>query len=516
MSSRAAFLALVLVGCGARTGLRDERRDAATDVVDVPALLDAPAVVDVPALLDAPDVVDASDALDVVDVFDVPDVFDAPDVFDVPDAFDAPDVVDVPDARDAPDVADVCMPVPDRCRRIESCGNGLDDDCNGLSDDGCACIPGDVQPCFDGPPGRRNVGACRDGTQRCLAARTWTACEGGISPQPDICNGQDNTCTGCLTDVGCPILCPGPGDARVPDGHPFGEYPLRGELFFGGRATAWRWTVQGGPCDRLVAMGSFVLTSPDQRDAVFRPSLSGDYTVTLTVTVPDGTTLSCTFVVHIAGPGLRVELCWDRSDDVDVDLYLHRPGSTTAWWPGVGASQPTQDACSWANCEAVIRGTVPGGPTPRADWGYATSPLAACQDGPHGAEWMALGFCGNPRLDIDNNLSKARGLPENINIDQPREGETFRVMAHNFTGTLTHPLVNIYCGGRLYGTYGAAPDLVNGFEAPGGFARGAMWRAVDVTTHVNAAGEITNCDLREVHPPGATAGYDVTIDNVRF
>ena len=39
----------------------------------------------------------------------------------------------------------------------------------------------------------------------------------------------------CPTDIGCPILCPGPGDPRVPDGHPFGEYPLRGALFFGRR-----------------------------------------------------------------------------------------------------------------------------------------------------------------------------------------------------------------------------------------------------------------------------------------
>ena len=42
-----------------------------------------------------------------------------------------------------------------------------------------------------------------------------------------------------------------------------------------------------------------------------------------------------------------------------------------------------------------------------------------------------------------------------------------------------------------------------------------MWRAVDVTTRVNAAGE-TRCELNEVHPPGATSGYDVTIDNVRY
>ena len=45
----------------------------------------------------------------------------------------------------------------------------------------------------------------------------------------------------------------------------------------------------------------------------------------------------------------------------------------------------------------------------------------------------------------------------------------------------------------------AAPDLVTGFAATGGFARGAMWRAVDVTTRVNAAGE-TRCVRMPAHP----------------
>lgn len=503
MSTRTALLALVLAGCGARTGLSVPTGDAGPDVPDLPDVAGPP---DVAPSLDVPDV--------VVDI-DRPDVADVADVADVVDAFDAPDAVDVPDVRDVPDRPDVCVPVPDRCGRAELCGNGLDDDCDGPVDEGCACEPGAVQPCFDGPPGRRDVGACRDGTQRCLATGLWGACAGGISPQPDVCNGQDNACTGCPRETDCPILCPGPGDPRVPDGRPFADYPLRGGLFFGGRALSWRWTVRGGPCDQLVTTPSFQLTAPDQRDAVFRPSLSGDYTVTLTVVTAEGTTLTCTFIVHIAGPGLRVELCWDRSSDVDVDLYMSRPGTSQPWWPNVGAAEPNADAnCSWANCEAVLRGM--GGRTPRANWGYANSPLSECQDGPHGATWRTLGFCGNPRLDIDNNLSKARGTPENINVDRPRDGDTFRVMAHNFTGTLTHPVVNIYCAGRLYGTYGAAPDLVRGFAAPGGFGRGAMWRAVDVTTRVNAAGVITDCELGEVHPPGASSGYDVTIDNVRF
>lgn len=481
------------VGCGARTGLRqpDARR---ADVVD-----------------------DLRDA-DTPDLFDATDVFDAPDVFD---ATDAPDIVDAPDVRDVFDAADVCVAVRDGCEPTERCGNGLDDNCDGRVDESCTCTPGAVQPCFAGPPGRRNIGACRDGVQRCVGMGTvgaWGACEGGISPGPEVCNAVDDTCTGCLRETMCPILCPSPGDPRVPDGQPFAPYALRGALFFPGAAQRWRWSVRGGPCDTLVTRPSFALTGEGTRDAVFTPTLSGDYTVTLTVVTMEGTTLTCTFVVHIAGPGLRIELCWDRSETVDVDLYVRGPrGWGAPWWPSVGSILPNLDTCSWANCEAPIRGELQdgGGPVPRLDWGYARSALSACVNGPHGDVWRSLGFCANPRLDIDNNLEKTRGTPENINIDAPRDGETFRVMAHNFTGTDTHPVVNIYCAGRRYATYGATPDLVTGFAATGGHGRGAVWRAVDVTTRVSASGAVT-CEVRPIHPPGRTSGYDVTIDNHHF
>ena len=50
------------------------------------------------------------------------------------------------------------------------------------------------------------------------------------------------------------------------------------------------------------------------KDAVAHFTLSGDYTVTLTVVGADGITYTCTWVQHIIGPGVRFELCWDNSD----------------------------------------------------------------------------------------------------------------------------------------------------------------------------------------------------------
>jgi hypothetical protein len=485
------FVALFLGGCGARTGLRVRdggARDVAVDTVE--------------------------DTLDVTDVEDVPD---SADIVDVIDVVDAPDVADV---RDVPDVPDACTPVQDRCGPVEICGNGLDDNCNGSSDEGCRCEPGMVQPCFAGPPGRRNIGICQDGTQVCLGTAAWGPCLGGIVPRPDECNGADNLCNGCSQRSDCPILCPtGEGDPRVPTGAPLRDYALRGTDFYRGPAASWQWRVEGGPCDRISPrLQSFELRGERSATATFVPRLSGDYTVFLSVVTTAGRTLSCSWIVHIEGPGMRVEMCYPESETMDLDLFLHRPNDRTPWY-GTPSDvfRPTGNACGWHNCEANIRGMGIGGPISRADWGYGRSALIECENGPQGDQWRALGFCANPRLDIDNNLSEGIGLPENINVDRPRDGESFRIMIQNFTGTVSRPLVNVYCAGRREATLGAPPDEVPRFEAArrGNTDIGAMWRVADVRTRVDAMGR-TSCIVSPLHPPGTTRGYWVTVRDPQF
>ena len=420
-----------------------------------------------------------------------------------------------PDAR----IDAGCQPIGDGCRAIETCNNGSDDDCNGLVDDGCFCDPGSVQGCFAGPPARRDVGACQDGSQVCESTGRWGPCTGGILPNADVCTGRDDLCDGCSDQRRCPIDCPSPGDPRVPDGTPFTDYVLDGALFYAGEVRSWRWRVEGGPCDALAPrLSSFELEGATSQVATFTPRLSGDYRVTLALTTARGDELRCSWLVHVEGPGLRVEMCYPESETQDLDLFLHQPDDATAWYPPRGtAFQPNPTSCGWHNCEATIRGTLPSGmPYPRANWGYEDTALAGCEGGPLGDQWRARGSCANPRLDIDNNLSEGTGVPENINVDNPRDGQSFRIMVQNFSGPVARPVVNIYCGGRRVSTFGQAPDVVPGFRGRrGDVGIGAMWRVADVRVRVDAAGQ-TDCEVTPLHAPGATSGYYVTFEDPSF
>ncbi len=67
--------------------------------------------------------------------------------------------------------------------------DGLDNDCDGRTDEACACVTGTTQPCGAG------LGACEAGEQHCTDG-AWGPCEGEVGPADESCNGTDDDCDG--------------------------------------------------------------------------------------------------------------------------------------------------------------------------------------------------------------------------------------------------------------------------------------------------------------------------------
>ncbi|MCK6508359.1 hypothetical protein L6R29_00135 [Myxococcota bacterium] len=83
----------------------------------------------------------------------------------------------------------------------EVCGDGLDNNCNGIPDEGCLCQEGKTQECYSGPTDTKGIGACLVGIQTCQDGR-WSECRGEQGPTPERCNGLDDDCNGQV-DEGC-------------------------------------------------------------------------------------------------------------------------------------------------------------------------------------------------------------------------------------------------------------------------------------------------------------------------
>ena len=78
--------------------------------------------------------------------------------------------------------------------------DGLDNNCNGVIDEGCKCKLGDTKPCYTGNPSTLGVGVCVGGTKTCDITGTFGACVGEVLPSPEVCDGLDNDCNGTKDD----------------------------------------------------------------------------------------------------------------------------------------------------------------------------------------------------------------------------------------------------------------------------------------------------------------------------
>jgi hypothetical protein len=108
----------------------------------------------------------------------------------------------------------------------EAC-NLVDDNCDGVVDEGCECQSGQSRACGI------DTGICEKGTQSCVAG-TWGDCDGSIGPYVEVCgNSLDDDCDadadeGCAVEIKTPeVSAPVEGEVSVPS--LVSEQPALGE-----------------------------------------------------------------------------------------------------------------------------------------------------------------------------------------------------------------------------------------------------------------------------------------------
>jgi len=342
-------------------------------------------------------------------------------------------------------------------------GNGFDDNCNGLVDEGCSCTgAGTTKPCYLVPASQTveavPVGWCAEnskGTVDCAqqadGSSTWSGnCRGAQPPLvEDTCAPGDFDCDGKAenpTNKNCncqsaTIACPTAPLTTIPY-PPANNLPLQvdaaawfSDPSFVSSATDWQWTLTGGDCDNILPHPSFgiypnidgtehpsgtqsdtlgtsgkqhgvIASEPAVTSAIYPAfSLSGDYLLAASWTL-DGVPYTCSVKIQVRAPGLRAEGCWSTENQGD-DLDLHMAKASN--FPKCAGEEDWSDQGSGPTCEGANEDCYYGDCLGFAssdggsfvDWGYDPGTSSEC-DG-WGSQAEGTDSCNNPRLDRDAN-----------------------------------------------------------------------------------------------------------------
>jgi len=340
-------------------------------------------------------------------------------------------------------------------------GNGFDDDCDGIVDEGCGCeAAGTTRTCYLVPPSKADpstgkpVGFCAEnskGTMSCVQKneliREWDGyCKGAQQPYAeDVCAPGDFDCDGrdsnnpnldcsCAPPVivECPTApivtspYPDPNDLTKKKNNPLDPDPstpfiINGHQWIVGANPAdaqnWKWTVTGGDCDNILPHPTFAIYDGPNTSTASR---IGTKSNTLGLGNQTG------FVVGGAGsaqnqiwPAFALSGDYTVKGEFDLDgEHYECTVKVQARWPGLRAelcwdtvgstdvdlhfTRLQGHSCSnfgWFDtCSGLDCYYGNCKENLNLAWGYTASNAEACK----GWGSRRTGSCNNPRLDQDN------------------------------------------------------------------------------------------------------------------
>lgn len=150
----------------------------------------------------------------------------------------------------------------------ETCTTPEDDDCDGVtneSGDGCVCPPSQSVPCYTGPMGTLNVGACKGGSALCNDQGTMLgACVGEVVPTAETCNTPvDDDCDNQTNESGAGCVC-APNSVTSCYTGPVGTQDVG--ICQAGTKTCNAQGTAYGPCNGEVTPGTETCATPDDED----------------------------------------------------------------------------------------------------------------------------------------------------------------------------------------------------------------------------------------------------------